>query len=69
MFCGRCGNSGICSAVEENTRSGDYIILRYYGKCEVCGELLGVEELFRLTRTNTLSREDAKKVLDKSQNL
>jgi hypothetical protein len=69
MFCGRCGNSGIRSVVEETTQNGDYIILRYYGKCDVCGELLGVEELFRLTRTDTLSREDAKKALDKAGKL
>ena len=69
MFCGRCGNCGIRSVVEETTQSGDYIILRYYGKCDVCGELLGVEELFRRVSTDTLSREDAKKALDKAGKL
>lgn len=69
MFCGRCGNCGIRSIVEETSQKGDYIILSYYGKCDRCGELLGVSELFKLVKTETLSREEAKKALDKANQL
>jgi hypothetical protein len=69
MFCGRCGNDEVRSVVEETEQNGNYIIVRYYGKCDVCGEVLGQEEVFKLTSIYTLSREDAKKALDKAGKL
>ena len=65
MFCGRCGNSGNPIIAEEMTQNGDHIFYNYYGKCRRCGELLGFSEMFRYASTETLSREDVEKVLDK----
>ena len=67
MFCGRCGNNEVCPVLEETTQNGEYVTVRHYGKCDVCGELLGVEELFQLIRIDPfISRENVKKALDKA---
>lgn len=65
MFCGKCGNCGIPILVEETTQEGNVFAVSFYGKCDRCGELLGFTEIYRMVNTETVSRENAKKVLDK----
>lgn len=63
MFCRKCGfyNDYTIREIDED---GNIISIYYYGKCEKCGKLLGVKEIFRLKECEYLNEEEIKKVLN-----
>lgn len=65
MFCGRCGNDDERNYIKSGVVT--YVDDTYYyiiGKCTRCGELLGTKEVYTYDHSETMSREEVRKLLN-----